>query len=193
LKPRPQKQEKNTSSKTRISILPVGQVDLDILDTVIVGLAGAVPKSMSEITRDVLEIPEEAYNPLRHQYKSNVILAKISGFATRSDAERVLGVTDVDLYVLQMNFIFGEAQSSGKAAIISLHRLRPEFYGQPPNVQLLGQRAVKEAVHEIGHTLGLTHCRNPSCVMFFSLHIGMTDQKQARFCERCFRTIERYR
>ena len=182
---KPQKLGKNTSSEMKILILPVGQVDMNILNTVRNGLPESIPQVVSEITTDVLQIPEDAYNQVRHQYRSSIIMAKISGYTERSTANRVLGIANVDLYVPQLNFIFGEAQSPGKAAIISLHRLRPEFYEQPRNQELFKERAIKEAIHEIGHTLGLRHCRDPSCVMFFSNNIQMVDRKQSNLCQRC--------
>ncbi|MFQ6096010.1 MAG: archaemetzincin family Zn-dependent metalloprotease [Candidatus Bathyarchaeia archaeon] len=182
---RPPDQEKNASSKLKIMILPVGQVDMDTLNTIRNGLASAIPESACDITKDGLQIPEGAYNPIRHQYKSGIILAAVYGYAERSDAKRVLGVTNVDLYVPKLNFVFGEAQYLGKAALISLHRLRPEFYGQQPNLALFKERAVKEAIHEIGHTLGLGHCRDPLCIMFFSNSILDTDRKRPVFCRSC--------
>jgi archaemetzincin len=108
----------------------------------------------------------------------------LSEFTMKSNLVRLLGVTDVDLYVPSLNFVFGEAKCPGNVAVISIFRLDPRFYGEE-NESLLYRRAVKEAVHELGHTFGLTHCEDSSCVMFFSNSIYDTDRKHETFCGRC--------
>lgn len=95
--------------------------------------------------------------------------------------ERLLGVVDRDLFVPGLNFIFGLAQKGGPA-LIALPRLRPEFWGQPADQKLLLQRAIKEAIHELGHTYRLDHCADPLCVMHFSNTLQETDRKSDRFC-----------
>ncbi|MEM2846774.1 MAG: archaemetzincin family Zn-dependent metalloprotease [Nitrososphaerota archaeon] len=97
--------------------------------------------------------------------------------------EYILLVTDKDLYAAGLNFVFGLAWRG--VAIISVHRLFPEFYGQPPDRGLLKERAVKEAVHEVGHLHGLMHCDDRRCVMAFSNSIIDTDYKMSRPCRRC--------
>jgi archaemetzincin len=96
-----------------------------------------------------------------------------------------LGTVNVDIFVPELNFVFGEAECPGKATLISLWRLRPEFHGKAPNMDLFLERITKEAVHELGHALGLRHCANPFCVMYFSNSIFETDRKQSLFCTKC--------
>ncbi|RJS87259.1 archemetzincin [Candidatus Bathyarchaeota archaeon] len=180
----------------RILILPIDLRDRRILNEIADGLSKVFSGSLCLISKSILPIPRKAYNASRRQYLSTIILNCVKDYAERnrnkSTFNRILGVTDVDLYAPGLNFIFGEAELLGEAAIISLYRLRPEFYGEQPNRDLFTERAIKEAIHEIGHTLGLRHCPNPTCVMHFSLHIGMTDRKRREFCNGCRRKIERY-
>jgi archaemetzincin len=129
-------------------------------------------------------IPEHAFNETRKQYNSTKILKDLAILAKNIDFDRILGITNVDLYVPGLNFIFGEAQLFGKVALISIYRLKPEFYGEN-NESLFFQRLVKEAVHELGHTFGLEHCSNPRCVMHFSNSIYDTDFKSDSFCSNC--------
>jgi archaemetzincin len=177
-----------------VCIIQIGNFERKILERISRGVEEAFPTCTCRILEDNLQLPEKAYNPIRGQYRSEPILKEILNYKLKIEGESqciLLGIVNVDIYAQGMNFIFGEAQCPGKAAIISLYRLRPEFYGEPPNEQLFIERSIKEAVHEIGHTCGLVHCPNPLCVMHFSLHIGMTDRKKPGFCERCLGKLKR--
>jgi len=81
--------------------------------------------------------------------------------------------------------VFGEAQIGGPCGLVSAHRLRQEFYGLPPNAEMLGQRLLKEAVHEVGHTLALTHCEDYQCAMAPSHAVEWIDLKDVSLCETC--------
>jgi len=169
----------------KLTVLRIGNVNIETVQQVLHGLSQAFPEVKCTLSESVMPIPKEAYNQLRRQYHSTRILAKIINFVEKSKSDVVLGVTTFDLYVPSLNFVFGEAHCPGNVAIISLFRLNPEFYGQSPDKQLFYERAVKEAVHEVGHTLSLGHCKNTSCVMFFSNSILDTDRKKSTFCEKC--------
>jgi archaemetzincin len=118
------------------------------------------------------------------QYPGDPLLAVLA--AARSPGEEVvLGVTGVDLTVPGLNFVFGLADPRSRAAVISLARLYPEFYGQPRDPRRFKARAIKEAVHELGHLLGLGHCPDPACVMSFSNSLADTDRKGPGFCAPC--------
>ncbi len=69
--------------------------------------------------------------------------------------------------------------------LISLARLRQEYYGRPADGELVVERTVKEAVHEPGHTCGLAHCDNPVCAMFLSNSLEDTDREGPDFCPSC--------
>jgi archaemetzincin len=133
---------------------------------------------------DPLPHPGTAYNRAREQYLSAYILQQLAQLQL-CHAFRMLGVADLDLYVPDLNFVFGQAAFGGRSAVIGLPRLRQSFYGLPDDEQLFRQRVVKEAVHELGHTFGLNHCPSKECVMCFSNSLADTDFKERGFCPRC--------
>jgi archaemetzincin len=173
----------------RILILQVGEVPTKVLASIARYLCSTFPNTECESKAMQIPLPWEAFDATRRQFVSSKILSKISRLQV-SGVHRILGVMDVDIFFRGLNFVFGEAQLGGTAALISIYRLKPEFYGQKPNEELLFERSGKEAIHEVGHTLGLRHCPNPQCVMTFSNNILMVDAKSMEFCERCSRLVQ---
>jgi archaemetzincin len=123
-----------------------------------------------------IRLPGEAFDLARRQYRADRLL----DVARRFDHGRVVVVTDSDLYAGSLNFVFGLAERPGRAAVVSLARLH-----DGADDRLCSERAIKEVVHEIGHTFGLTHCPDPRCVMSFSNSINEVDKKDRYFCPRC--------
>ena len=169
----------------RIILRPLAQIDSQILEI--------LKQNLEHTFNCPVEIKPEigslhyAYDPRRRQYLAPRLLASLRRFSKEPD-DRCLGIVNVDLYSSDLNFVFGEADIGSGVAIVSLYRLRPAHYGLP-NATLFQDRAVKEAVHELGHTYYLSHCADVKCVMHFSNSLADTDIKGASFCPKCHQSL----
>jgi len=85
-----------------------------------------------------------------------------------------VGIVDHDLFVPGLNFVFGVA--FGKNCVIALARLKGDRFLE---------RVRKEAIHELGHCFGLSHCAKAECVMHFSNSLVDTDYKGEELCRDC--------
>ena len=154
-------------------LVPVGDEDVEVMEHLQVELAKLGARVLRE---ERVPAPEDAYDRRRDQYKARAFLRLLGAY----EGDRMLGVTDRDLYMHGLRFVFGQAEAPGRAAVISLNRLK---WGG--DVDMFLDRCVKEATHELGHTFGLRHCENPMCVMHFSVSLNDTDTKSSRFCKTC--------
>lgn len=162
-----------------IVLVAVGTVETQVLAYLCAALTGIYGCRCR--VGDPLPAPAYAYNPRRAQYSAEMILEQL----VVRKVVHVLGIADYDLYVPELNFVFGLADQDGTRALVALPRLRESFYGEREDSALFLARAAKEAVHELGHTYGLGHCRNRRCVMAFSNSLADTDYKGQGFCPRC--------
>ncbi len=177
----------NIDIKKIFCIIPIGHIDIRILYS--------IQKELEERFNVVIDIgkqldePSYAYHKGKNQYHSTKILKRIHKLKL-TGYDRILGIADVDLFIHDRTFVFGEAKIKWKVSIISLTRLRQEFYDLPVDSALFKKRIIIEAVHEIGHTFGLHHCTNNNCVMFLSKTVSDSDQKGPDFCANCKKKIE---
>ncbi|MBA4368256.1 MAG: hypothetical protein C0403_11550 [Desulfobacterium sp.] len=139
-----------------------------------------------------VEIPDYCHNKIRGQYDSKEILKYLISHS-HPKSLKFIGITELDLFVPILKYVFGLSQINGTFSIISLHRLYPGFYNDPPNPNLFFSRMQKTTLHELGHAFGLTHCREKKCVMYSSIRIADTDIKESSFCSTCFELFKWHR
>jgi archaemetzincin len=161
-----------------------GGFDPDLLGTVTDRLA-------QEFTREIVVVngiarPIGTRDARRGQHSSRAVLTWLLGQV--APGERVLGITDVDLFIPVLTFVFGEAQLEGTAAVVSMARLVD--HADPRRT---AWRLATESVHELGHTFGLMHCGSldgagrsaAPCVMSRSASVRAVDEKSPRLCPEC--------
>ncbi len=157
-----------------------------------VGLAAPSPAALGDVAahlgrvfglparvRTDAERPRDSYDPRRRQHASGAILRFLVEHRP-AGAAKVLGITDVDLFIPVLTYVFGEAQLGGGAAVVSTARLR-----ERATPRLFLARLAKEAVHELGHTFGLVHCDGSGCVMRRSGTLFEVDAKGTGLCPAC--------
>jgi len=170
-----------------LQLLAVGPVDEKLIRHLRSAIPNCFPASCT-VLPEVLD-PEPTFHAERQQYHSSEILRLMQRFVD-PDGGLLLGITAMDLYIPILTFVFGEAQMGGPCAVVSAYRLRQEFYGLPPDKELLSQRLMKESVHELGHTAQLAHCGDYRCVMAPSHAVEWIDLKEDKLCDACRARIE---
>jgi archaemetzincin len=170
-----------------VRLLPVGKVERLLLDELCAGIAQRL-----KIRCELLPIefdPILAYHAERQQFHSSEILQAMQTIQRPRDCH-LLGVTGVDLYIPILKYVFGEAQLGGPCAVVSFHRLRQEFYGLDRDDALLGERLLKECIHELGHTVDLRHCQDYRCAMASAHAVEWIDLRESSMCDACQRQID---
>lgn len=172
--------------KQSIAVAPVGTVEQPLLRHLASDIAEIIPLDIC--ISEGIPIPPDSINRRRRQYLSLVVLDELK--RCKSGNSMALGIIDADIYVPPLNFVFGMANPDTGTALVSVARLREEFFGRPADKGLLRVRMAKEALHEIGHMLSLDHCRTSYCIMRFSNHLAETDSKKIEFCAACSELID---
>jgi archaemetzincin len=169
-----------------IYLLPVGAVEPRLLAKVSEKVAPVI-RGLSIMKG--IPVPHHAFAPSTGQYDSAALLEEACTAAPR-DALRIIAVTEVDIFMPPFTYIFGRAYLDGKAAIVSFHRLRPEFYDEPSNQEITVERLSREILHELGHAFGLIHCDFPECAMSSASIVEHVDRKGLSFCPYCVELLK---
>jgi archaemetzincin len=158
----------------------------DIEEEVLTQMESALRENFpAEIVRlRPIGAPQAEYDAAREQYSAPLILKRVLS-AIPAEVDKVLAVTSRDLFIPMLSFVYGQAQLNGRAGVVSIARLRQEYYSMPANRTLLLARSRKEAVHEAGHMFNLVHCNAPGCAMSLSTGVRQLDMKSDALCPVC--------
>ncbi|HOM95349.1 MAG: hypothetical protein GX941_06925 [Candidatus Methanofastidiosa archaeon] len=142
----------------------------------------------------IYKIPSTAYTPHIGKYNTQSLFIfgkerreeSLKKFGKAEVLLKVLVLVDVDIYKSGFTgTLFGEAEVGGEIAIVTTAPLENHFKSN----FLIKERALKEALHELGHTLGLDHCKIPGCAMNISKDIYDIDEKKKTYCKQCLNKL----
>ena len=176
-------------SRPLVEVAPLGKVPPMAADVAAAHLQGVF--ELPAKTGAPLPEPEYAFLPNRGQYDAGPILSALA--ACGDSIPMRLGVMSHDICLPFLTHVFGQAQLEGRAAVISLYRLRGRDQSEADGSPLVLERLAKVALHEIAHVMGLVHCQTPDCLMNFSAGLEHLDKLKMTLCPFCHEHLQRRR
>ena len=172
-----------------VAVVPLGKVNQTAVAVVAANL-----QAIYGLNADVAAArpePDFALMSGRGQYDASLILERLG--REQGATPLRLALTQHDICLTFLNYVFGEALMGGPAAVVSLHRLGDGLEGGPGGRSLLLERVAKVALHETGHMLGLMHCRAPGCLMTFTAGLERLDRLNLSLCPTCQNQLDQSR
>jgi archaemetzincin len=171
----------NITPEYKIVVSPIGNFDSEIIGSVEKGINRIF--GFKTLILPLLENIGFALDSARNQYHSTSILDKLESCAPAYSL-KVLAITNVDLFIPILTHVYGEAQLGGRTCIVSTYRLKDSASSIRAGISL-SDRIAKEAIHEIGHTFKLLHCKDHSCIMHYCRTEHDVDRKSDQLCRYC--------
>lgn len=152
------------SAKPRVCLLPMSFQEEALMKAVERGIAAVYGFDVRRLPAQSL--PESAFYPPRGRYRAERLLAHLrEKVLPGTGCNWIVGLTTNDISTDKGKIpdwgIFGLGELPGRAAVVSVFRLRPSA----KSPRHLALRTFKVVNHELGHLLGLDHCPSGVCMM----------------------------
>lgn len=176
-----------------ISLLPLGNVSVQALDSISAAIKNEYHFDVSILPE--INIPEKFFvNVKSPRYRADSLI-KYLRTTIPDTVDYIMGITEQDISVTKTDEngniknpeskyadwgVFGFGYVGNSSSIISSFRIKNT------DEKIFFSRIQKIALHELGHNLGLPHCKNKMCVMCDAAEtIHTIDRVNKALCENC--------
>lgn len=165
--------ERSTTART-IILQPLGDFEPDLAKEI----AAEIRKLQPNVVQNTaIPFPPHSFYAPRNRYRADSIIRYLAGRAKNGSV--VIGLTHTDISTTKNKVkdwgVMGLGYHPGAACVVSDFRLRKHHQENQP---------YKVALHELGHTEGLPHCPDKSCIMR-DAEGKMPLQEEKAFCSEC--------
>lgn len=182
--------------EVRLFLREIGLPTTDLTDRQVLTAIEAIiranrpPEELENFRRMKFQLGNKRYDQQWDAMKLWEIIAE----SVKSEANQDilwLGVTNVDLFGGNANFVFGMAASPPNCAIVSCARFSADFNGEPPDSNRLAERLLKQMLSSVGNLLGAPRSMEPTCPRSFPQSLAEHDAKSLTLCDECRESISR--